>query len=278
MKKIITALFVLTLTAGISYAQDLAQATEMFNNAANALNSGDKTAALDQFKAVLPIAESLGEEGTAIVENCKKYIPQVNLSIAKDFFKDSDMDSAIAALKESAGLAEGYGNAEVAEEVASLLPQFLLQKGNTLFSAKDFANAAEAYREAAGLDPENGVLLLRLGMALAGLGKTEEAVESYKKAAQFGQEATANKQLSTIFLKKAAAFLSSGNFEGALDAAKESLGFLPNATAYKVAGNAAAKLKDYKGAAEMFTKYLELSPNAKDAAQTKANIEAFLKL
>ena len=56
--------------------------------------------------------------------------------------------------------------------------------------------------------------------------------------------------------------------------ADKSNAYLENATAMKVAGTAASQLKKNEDAIKYLEKYLELSPNAKDAAQMKYTIAA----
>ena len=74
MKRLILTLASIALAAGLSFAQDLATATETFNSGAAAIASGDKAGALGQFKSALSMAEALGAEGAEIVANCKKQI------------------------------------------------------------------------------------------------------------------------------------------------------------------------------------------------------------
>ena len=93
----------------------------------------------------------------------------------------------------------------------------------------------------------------------------EEAKAAYEQALANGQEKTARKQLSNIFLKEAQAALKGGKFADAISAAGKSNEYLENANACKIAGNAAVKAKDNDAAIANFEKYLQLSPNAKDA-------------
>lgn len=276
MKKLIITIAAVALSISAALAQD-AQTTEMFNNAVAALQAGDKAGALDQFKAVLPLAEALGADGEAVVENCKKTIPAVILSMAKDAFKDADYDTAIAKCQEAAAVGKEYGVSDVVEEAEGLVPQFRMQKGNALLNAKDFAGASEVYKEALAADPTDGVTALRLGQALSGAGKTDEAVEALKTAAANGQEATANKLLSNIFTKKAAAALKAKDFKSAAAAAAESNDYLENANACKIAGISNMNMKNNAEAVKYLKKYLELAPTAADAAQMKAAVEALSK-
>ena len=278
MKKliIITAAAILSMNA--AFAQDLAQATEMFNNAATALQAGDKAGAFEQFKTTLAAAEALGADGNEILTKCKELIPQVVLSLAKDEFKASNFDGAIARCKEAIEAGKTYEAADVVSEAEELIPQFMMQKGNALLTAKNFTEAAAIYKELLATDPADGNAALRLGQALSGADKTEEAVEALKVAAANGQEATAKKLLSTTFLKKAAAALKAKDFKEAAEAAVESNNYLESANALKIAGMSYMNLKENAEAIKYLKKYIEVAPNAKDVAQIKQAVEALSKL
>lgn len=278
MKKIVIAAVSLFISVFASSAQDLAQVTDIFNNGAAALSNGEKVEALGLFQKALDMATSLGEDGKAVVDNCKGVIPDIITSIAKDLFKSGDIDAAIAKLKEALKIAGDFGNAEAQAEASSLIGQFLSKKGADALNVKDYAGAIAAYKEVLAADSANGTAALRLGMALSASGDLDAAAEAFKQAAANGQEAAANKQLGNISLKAAAAALKAKDFRTALDKALESAAINPSANAFKIAGTASAQLKQYKDAVTYFSKYLEVAPNAADAAQIKTNIEAFKKL
>ena len=278
MKKIFLTLVAAAMTALTVSAQDIAQATENYNNGAMELQMGNKDAALNYFQTALTMAEALGDEGVDIVTNCKNTIPALLASIGKDLVKAENFDAAIEQLKKTIEVAENYGNVEVVEEAKTLIPQVLMSKAGDLLNAKNFAGAAEVYKQVVDADPANGMAALRLGMALGSLGKVEEAEAAYLQAAANGQEANANKQLSNLFVKQAAALLKAKNYQGAMDAAVKGNGYLENPTAMKVAGTAASQLKKNAEAIAFLEKYLELSPNAKDAAQMKYTIAATAQL
>ena len=274
MKKIFLMLVAAAMTALTVSAQDINQATENYNNGAMELQMGNKDAALGYFQTALTMAEALGDEGAEIAANCKNTIPALMASIGKDLVKAEDFTNAIEQLKKAAEVAEAYGNAEVVDDVKTLIPQVLMSQAGNLLNAKDFANAAAIYQQVVDADPANGMAALRLGMALGSLGKTAEAEAAYLQAAENGQEANAKKQLSNMFVKKAAALLKAKNYQGAVDAALKGNEYLENATAMKVAGTAASQLKKNEDAIKYLEKYLELSPNAKDAVQMKYTIAA----
>ena len=274
MKKIFLMLAVTAMTAFTMSAQDIAQATENYNNGALELQMGNKDAALTYFQTALTMAEALGDEGADIVTNCKNTIPVLMASIAKDLVKAENFDGALEQLNKTLEVAESYSNADVIEDVKTLIPQVLMSKAGDMLNAKNFAGAAETYQQVVAADTTNGMAALRLGMALGALGKNAEAENAYLLAARHGQEKNAMKQLSSTYVKQAAAFLKVKKYQDAVNAALKSNEYQENATAMKVAGTAASQLKKNEDAIKYLEKYLELSPNAKDAAQMMYTIAA----
>ena len=274
MKKIFIFFAAAIMAAGVASAQDINSVTETYNNGAMELEMGNKEAALGYFQAALTAAEELGEEGLQIAENCKNTIPVLMGSIAKDYIKAEQFDAALEQLNKTIEASELYGNADEAAEAKTLINQTLMAKGNSLINAKDFAAAIEVYNQVMAAEPTNAMAALRLGMAYGATGNTEEAEKAYLVAAENGKEKDAYKQLSNLFVKQAAAVLKSKNYAKAIELALKSSEYLENATAMKVAGTAASALQKNAEAISYLEKYLELSPNAKDATQMKYTIAA----
>lgn len=267
MKKIIISLIAVVLCAGVSFAQDMAQATQSAQNAQAAFEAGDFAAAFDGFKEALIGAEAAGEEGTALVSSCKSAIPQILLSWAKSLAKDTDYDKAIGKLEEAVASAREYENETVGQKAGELFPQVMMQKANALLTSKDFAGAAEAYKAVTEVAPENGAAYLRLGSALSAIGKTDEAEAAFNSAIEKGQGAAAKKQAATMYLKQAAGALKSKNLSAAVAAAVKSNEYLESAQACQIAGQASQLLKKNEDAAKYFEKYLQIAPAAKNAGQ-----------
>ncbi|MBQ0025108.1 MAG: hypothetical protein KBT00_05235 [Bacteroidales bacterium] len=267
MKKFFLALTVAVCSLGICSAQDLEKTTEMFNNAATLLNSGNKSEAANAFEQALNAAEALGEEGKDIADQCKSILPDILISLGKELVNDKNIDEAVKSFSKAADLAGKFGNTEVAEEAKALIPQVMLSNVGSLLNEKNFEGAIEACKKLIAIDPANGTAYLRMGMAQAAAGKINDATASYLTAIENGEKEAASKQLSTLYLKKAAACQKAKDLKGALENAQKSVEFLDNATAQKVIGISASGLKQYKTAVEGFEAYLALSPNAKDKAQ-----------
>ena len=274
MKKIFLLFATAVISTSIALAQDINQATENYNNGAMELQMGNKEAALANFQTALTMAEALGDEGAEIAANCKNTIPAIMESIAKDLIKAENYDAAVDQLNKTIEAAELYGVADVAADAMDLVPSVYLSKGNTLLKAKDAAGAAAAFQQTLALDPANGMASLLLGQALTAQGKIAEAEAAYLQAAENGQSTNANKQLSRMYLKLAQAALKGKKAQDAYDNAVKANSFLEDANAYKIAASAAQQLGKNADCITNYEKYIELKPNAKDAAGVKFTIGA----
>ena len=275
MKKIISTLAALALAAGYVGAQDLTEITEMYNSGAEAIAAGDKEGALKSFEQAYELAAALGEEGAEIAENCKNVIPELNLSIAKSLVNDTKYTEAIDRIKTTISVAEKFANADILAEAKDLMPKVVMQNASVLLNAKKYAEAAEAYKEVLSGDPANGLAAFRLGLALTGAGKTEEAKAALQTAAENGQQAQAYKQLANLFLKEAAADLKAKQYATAVDAAVKVTEYDgKNSLAFQIAGQASQILNKDNDAIKYFEKYLELAPTAKNATQIAFTVGA----
>lgn len=220
MKKI-AKLFAATLFAlsvcVAANAQDLAQATELYNNAATALKGGDKAGALEGFQKALEMTASLGEDGAALATDCKNIIPNILLSLGKDAANAKDTQKAVEYLAQAQKLGAEYGQQEIADEAKGLVPQIYIAEANGLLNEKKFAEAAAEYQKALDLDGANGVAWLRLGMAKANAADTEGALAAFAKASEFGQKAAADQQAGNIYLKAAVAAYKAKNNAATLE-------------------------------------------------------------
>ena len=274
MKKIFLLFTAAVLSAGMAFAQDINQATENYNNGAMELQMGNNDAAITYFQTALEMAEALGEEGAEVATNCRNIIPAVYLSTAKEQIKAKNYDAAVEQLNKAIEAAEKYENADVTADANELMPQVYVSKGNDFLTAKNFAEAEVAYNKAIELDATNGMAYFRLGQALASQNKTAEAEAAYVKAAENGQEKNAYKQLSNMYVKLAQASNKAKKYEEVLDYAAKSNQYLENANAYRFAAGAAQQLGKNADCIANYEKYLELSPNAKDAGGVKFTIAA----
>ena len=274
MKKIFATIAAIVLAAGAAFAQDMAELTEVYNSAAALLQEENKAGALENFNKAVIMAEAIGDEAADILSECKGIIPKLSLSMAKDLVKAGDFDAAILNLDYVAKVAEKYDDFDTMGEATGLIPQVLKQKGATQIKDKDYAGAVDTYNKILADDPADGVSALRLGSALSALGKTEEAISAFETAAANGQDAQANKQIGTIFLKKASANLKEKKYADAVENALKSNEYAANPQALQIAGQASQLAGKNADAIKYLSQYLEAAPTAKNAGQIAYTVGA----
>lgn len=245
-------------------AQDLNEATETYNAAATALNEGKTTVALEGFQKALKLAESLGDEGATLVNDCKGIIPKILLQVGKETANAKDLDGAIAKLKEAAAKAKEYGQEDVAKEATELIPQIIMADANSLLNEGKFAEAAAEYQKTIELDPQNAMAYLRMGMAKGKLNDEAGAIAAYSKAAELGEKEEADKQLSTLYLLKANNAYKAKNFDEVISSANDCLKMGENAGATYFLGMGYIGKKDYQKACVELKKIKD-DPKYKDA-------------
>ncbi|MBO4768242.1 MAG: tetratricopeptide repeat protein, partial [Bacteroidales bacterium] len=228
MKRFFLSLAALFATFSMISAQDIASATQTARLANEALTAGNYTEALAGFTSALAAANSCGEAGESLATVCKGVIPRIVSAIAKQKLQENEYDAAITGFTQAVALAKEYGDAETVTSATALIPQAYMKKGLAQLNASEYAAAEEAYKKALELDPTNGVAALRYGMALEAQGKADAALDSYRKAAENGQQANAYAQLGKHFLRSAADYLKSKEYDEAVMDAVKSFEYVAN--------------------------------------------------
>ena len=273
MKRLFVAIATLSLAAAVASAQDFNAAVDTFNAGAQAMET-NKTEALAKFRSALEMAQACTEEDTAeFISNCKTAITGALLSIAKEQINEASYDEALATLTEAKTVAAEYEEAEAAAEVATLIPNVYMRKGSTLLKNKEFAAAVATFKELVEITPEDGQANLLLGQALMQSGNMDGAIESLTKANELG-EANAAKLLSIAYLREGQSLLKAGKNLDAVAALEKSNSYSESANAYKLIASAYTKAGKSKDSINAYKKYLEISPNAKDAADIIFTIAA----
>ena len=277
MKKIITIVGAALISACALFAQDVNQATDLYNNGASSLSNGDNAGALEYFQKSREMAAACGEAGKEIVANCENVIPQLYIRIAKDNVKASKFDSAVASLEKAKEVAAQFGNDAAVAEADEMIPQVYMQKGNTALKAKNSAVAISAYTKVIELNPANGKAYLNMGQAYEGAGDIVKAENAYKQAAAKGQAKSANKKLAKIYLKQAQQANAGGKYAEAVSLALKSNSLVESANAYYIAGLASQNAGKKADAVKYLEKYLELSPAAANANDVRKVVENLKK-
>lgn len=274
MKKIFLTLLAAALAVFGANAQDVNEATDLYNNGASALSAGDNASALKYFQKAYEIASACGETGVDIVNDCVGVIPQISLRVAKDLLKAGDYEKAVTQLKAAEKTAMELNAEDVAVEAAAMVPQAYMQQGNNALKAKDVQTAIAAYKEVLAINPENGKACLNLGQAYEIAGDTAAAEKAYNDAAANGQEKNANKKLANIYLKKAQAALKAQKFNDAVQLSAKSAEYNESPNAYYIAGVASQKAEKLADAVAYFEKYLVLAPSANNSEDVRKVVES----
>ncbi len=270
MKKILAILTIATLSAVSLFAQDMESATNLYNEGATALNAGDKETALGYFEEALAQAELIGPEAEELAYNCKRNIPTLISAMGKELAAANEIDAAIEMLDKAVEKANEYGQDDIAADAQSLIPQLYMQQGNILLNQKNYPAAMAAYQKVVEINPNDANGYLRLGQAASRADDIETAIAALTKASELGQSKAADREMSAIYLSKAAEVLKAKDYQGAYDNAKKSLDILPNnPTAMQIAGTAALQLKNYDDAIANFEGFIAASPNARNIDQIK---------
>ena len=153
MKKVFLTVMVALFTMGAVAAQDLEKATEIYNNAAAAIES-NKAEAINLFEQALEMAGTLGEEGSEIAAQCKGILPKLYISLGKELYQEKNIEEAVAKFRKAAEVGAAFGDADVVEEANGLIPQLLMADANGLLKDKNFEAAAAAYQKVIDADPD----------------------------------------------------------------------------------------------------------------------------
>ena len=195
MKKSVLTLSALLLSATLSFAQNMAEATQLAKDAQEAYSNKEFVQAFEGFQKALTIAEACGEEGAELLDQCKTALPQIAMSIAKEKINAQDYDGGLAELQKVIEISDKYGAIDVFAEAKDLVPAVEQQKSNALF-----ADADELYQA----------------------GKLDEALAAFQALKEVGN-ANAIKRIPTVFLKKAQAAYQEGKLDAAIAAVQSAV-------------------------------------------------------
>lgn len=254
MKKILLTIAVLAAGVLALSAQDLENATNQFNSGITAFQEGDAASALTAIEGALAEAEAIAENeaAQAIVDDCKKVLPQIINRLGKEALNAKNYEEAIARFKLAGEKATEFGtNEDLIAETASLIIKAKQAQAQSIMKTEP-AKAIALLNEVVAAEPTNGVAHLLLGQLHQATGKIAEAEAEYNLATENGQGSKAVKALGTMFLKECQKLQKAGKFAEAVAAADKSYGYVPSANALKLK---AASLKGAKLPAEAIAAY-----------------------
>lgn len=155
----------------------------------------------------------------------------------------------------------------------------LFQSGVSLAQADKLEEALDAFRKAVELKPDLAEAHINLGLLLYRQGKADEAEKALLKALELKPEESKTKEaLADIYFEKAKELLQLDKIDEALEKLKLSSGFNPNYpfTNYLL-GYAYTQKGMKEEAIKSFEAFLQLEPNAPQAAKVKEILENLKK-
>ena len=155
----------------------------------------------------------------------------------------------------------------------------LFQNGVSLAQADKLEEALDAFRKAVELKPDLAEAHINLGLLLYRQGKADEAEKALLKALELKPEESKTKEaLADIYFEKAKELLQLDKIDEALEKLKLSSGFNPNYpfTNYLL-GYAYTQKGMKEEAIKSFEAFLQLEPNAPQAAKVKEILENLKK-
>ena len=155
----------------------------------------------------------------------------------------------------------------------------LFQNGVSLAQENKIDEAVEAFRKAVELKPDLAEAYINLGLLFFRQDKTDEAEKALLKALELKPEDPKIKQaLADVYFEKAKGLLQQDKIDEALETLKLSYGYNPNDpyTNYLL-GYAYSQKGLKEEAIKSFEAFLQLEPNAPQAAKVKEILENLKK-
>jgi len=151
----------------------------------------------------------------------------------------------------------------------------LVTEGNQLLARRDYAGAVQKYEQAVAIEPGDEDLHYNLAIALAKLGKTEEAKKHYAEALQiFPDHGEARNNLGNLLMKE-------NKLDEAIDQFREAVRIVPGnasfhnnlGTAFGRQGNVAEAIKEFAEAVKLTPAYVEARVNLANASLAAGQVD-----
>lgn len=263
------------LVATLEQADSL---SKVFNNTveiwkflgAAAAQLGNLDKAENAFRRITSINpdEASGYYNLANVLKDKQKISEAFETYIQALIKQPDYDLAIKnliLLIEYNDL-ENYFNhdyAHLSKEIKNILQKvenYFTNKAKNAFANQEFAVAIELYRKSNWLVPDNALLLNNLGICLARLGRSDQAIVAFSNAIRLESDNIAAHNNLGL------AFDSAGEFEKAIISYQNALSFDPNfAEAHCNIGLTLSNQGRYREAIESYSKALSIDSGLVEA-------------
>jgi tetratricopeptide (TPR) repeat protein len=170
-------------------------------------------------------------------------------------------------LKDPKGAVECFRNASIIDTTNAT---YLARLGQAWFELKVFDSAAISYIRAADLEEENPVLYLNAGLSYASIDSLAQALAAFHRS----YESSHIERLGMLYSQMAGIYYKQKKFRPAERAYLKALEFEPgNKQAVFFLAHAREELRDYRGAASSYARFIKVA--AREPAQ--ANLVAYAR-
>lgn len=257
------------------YAQDLASATETYNQAREYAQQGNFDEAIAMYEEALSAAESLGEDGEDIVTRSERAIPSMYFEKAKAVFGENQQnpdpeafDRIIAAFTEAQEAADEYGNEQLSTQSGQIVTQMHYNKAVNLFRNESYDASMQAVNTAIERNANYAKAhYLRARLLRDQEGHSlEDIVSAYDEAIQIAEQANdsetaraANNSIAAELIRRGYEESEASDFQDAIELYNRALNYMPESTEanYRLA-EVNNKMAEWNQALEYANRALEL--------------------
>jgi tetratricopeptide (TPR) repeat protein len=144
---------------GVAFAQDLNQATTVYNSALPLIKN-DPGAAITSLKNCIDLCGKIGSTADSVKMAAQSKLPGAYFNLGTNQARNKEIVKAIDTFKEAVKLSQEFNTPEVLESSNSALVRLYYMQGNTLLVQKDLAGAQGFLDQAFALEPDNSTVWL----------------------------------------------------------------------------------------------------------------------
>lgn len=144
---------------GVTFAQDLNQATTVYNSALPLIKN-DPSAAIESLNTCIDLCRKIGSSADSVKIAAQSKLPGAYFNLGTNQAKNKEIPKAIDTFKEAVKYSKEFKTPEVLQSSNSALVRLYYMQGNTLLVQKDLAGAQDYINQAFAIEPENSTVWL----------------------------------------------------------------------------------------------------------------------
>ena len=226
-----------------SEAQTRREAVQAFNKGIELANQGNYDEAISAYMQVISISDKIGKDAQDIKEKAEGKIPQIYLQKAVSAYKEyqksqnlEKLNTAIQAFQETQEVGKDYGQQQIAEKAASIVPQLYYSKAIYEYKTKNYSEALATLDKALEKNPDYSKAYYQKGLVLknmsddslmAALQEFDRAIQSAEKNNNPQMVSQATEAAKSNLVYRGATAIEDKNFQQAVDLLQRALKYDP---------------------------------------------------